>query len=573
MDQEPTTINSIEKRKRRRRRLTDSSSSKGRALNSNSLNDIAISSIGSNASSQRSNQGSDIGIPRFPTGILGGRGGGGGGAAAVSTSWLLSGPWLELSSRLNLPIPNLSGLERKDYYDCRGTGGNGKINKGTSPQLAEKWKQIYSSAAQCTVSDVEMGMWDLRVPFIAGVLRKIRKPREKDLVAQLVDPTGSVECFFQEAALAKYGADIGVGTAVLAKGVAVWLSHTTGLCRNLCLHPDTIKIVLPPDTPRPGEEKLNRIQGLSEDIPIEDVIHNHSSELTNDVDIATTTTSRVNKARDGEGIEAAGASFVNDGELLLSHPRSSRDETSVRTAAAPVESTPQLETFEEEDFFTAEEFKENKPLRNVLYQQPLLPPPYVEQNAPRPSKINAYPPYPATLVDPYVKHEEQNHKSIYYPPVDGGGGPPFNCSVTSSSTPDHPSHPPSCPVGSSSSAPSQLHCEGSKSNTTTRYDVVETTTLIQKEEGIVLQNGISMLEKSKVTKAASTTADVEAVPPMDTGVNGSIASFGSDSRSLKNSVQKQQHGPPASSTGGWGWGETLNEQDMLESLLDDGDDD
>ncbi len=556
-DQSPTS--SIERGKRQRRRLQDS-----RVLNSNpsssneqfhNTSDIGASNTSS--SQQQSNQGDDdsIGVPRFPIGILGGRGGG----TAASTAWVLSGPWLQLCSRLNLPIPTLS---------MKGKGNDDTL------QLAENWMQLYFSTFRCTISDIEMGKWDLRVPFVAGVLRKIRKPREKDLVAQLVDPTGSIECFLQEGALVKYGADIGVGSAVLAKGVAVWLSNTPGLCRNLCLHKDAIQVVWPPDTPRPGEEELIRLQGLSKttmpiDVTLDSLLSPHQQNNT------TNTISRVVEG-DG-GNEAA-------------------------TEAVPLEIIPLLEmglqekTSEEdgdEDFITTEAFKvEKMPSWNVLAPQS-----YIEQNTTSPNINVHHHPSPASASDLHIKREETNTKSDEYSPL-SGTPPPFNRSVTTT-TSSNPS-PPTLVVGlqklnnpsqqpppsrhfESSSAAQSLHCKGGNNSNTTRCDVEETTTtLIQKEGGGTLFQNMSMVEKSEVSlhdeikKTNTTTNTEEETPPPPknpiggSSKNNSTTSFGSDWSSV-NSVQKkkQQLGPTSIMRG---WGEALSEQNLFEAVLNDSDD-
>ncbi len=560
-DRSPT--NSIERGKRQRRRLQDS----GVLLNGNpsssnekfhNTSDIGTSNTSS--SQQQSNQGDDdpnsIGIPRFPIGILGGRGGGGGGTAA-STAWMLSGPWLQLCSRLNLPIPILS---------MRGKGNDDTL------QLSENWIQIYSSTFRYTINDIEIGKWDLRVPFVAGVLRKIRKLREKDLVAQLVDPTGSVECFFQEGALVKYGADIGVGTAVLAKGVAVWLSNTPGLCRNLCLHADAIQVVWPPDTPRPGEEELFRLQGLSKTtMPIDVTLDSLSSHQQNN------TTTAISRVVEGDGGNEAAATEV---------PLEIIPQLEMGLQAKAKSKTSEEE--EEEDLITAEAFKVEKiPSWNVLDPQS-----HIEQNTP--SNINVHHhPSPAAALNLHIKNEEQNYKSGGYYPL-SGTPPPFNCSVTTT-TSSNPS--PTMVVGlqklnnlsqqplshhfKSSSAAQSSYCKGGNNSSTTRCDVEETTTLIQKEGGGTLLQNMSMVEKSQVSlhdeiKKTTTTNTEEAPPPTtknNTGGssnNNSVTSFDSH-RSSVNSVQKKQQLGPTSITRGWG--EALSEQNLFEAVLNDSDND
>ncbi len=569
MERSPT--NSIERRKRQR--LPDPSQGALGAVSS--WNEFDTNSTSCNTSTHHSKQGHDIGssLPRFPTGILGGRGGGGGGGGsggAASTAWLLSGPWLELCSRLNLPIPTLSGLEQNDY-DCI---GKGQINKDIS-QLVENWKMIYSSNVSCTMVDVEMGKWDLRVPFVAGVLRKIRKPREKDVVAQLVDPTGPVECFFQEDALVKYGADIGVGTAVLAKDVAVWLSHSPGLCRNLCLHPDAIQFILPPDTSRPGEDELNRLQRLSEDMSTIHVTHS-SSEDDN------TTPSRVVYG-ESKGNRPASALVVNDTDdessVLLPQDHLNEEPPELIRAEVLRQQTLNPQLARTSTLTVTGEEKEHSP--SLLS--------YVEKTGSgnTQSKMNVHPSpgaAVAALGPPlHVKCEEQQRKCGYNHQLEDDPQINNKCSIihTPSANPSrnsdfqqqsNPSHNPFCHVGSSSALLS--HCKGggdSGSNSTTRCDMETTTALIQKEGVTMLPQDLSFtVENPKVSRslpsheAKKKNIDTNAEPePNNININNNSC----DNNSI-NSVQEQNRGPASSSRG---WTEVLNEQNIFESLLDEED--
>ncbi len=578
--------NSIERGKRqRRRRLQDSEvlNSYPPTFSSNeqshSTSDIGASNTSS--SQQQSNQGDGVGdtiggITRFPTGILGGKGGGGGGGCcgggtAASTAWMLSGPWLQLCSHLSIPIPLISSMRNKGGSD-------------DTLRLAENWIQLYLSTFQCAISDIDAGKWDLRVPVVAGVLRKIRKPREKDLVAQLVDPTGSIECFFQEGALAKYGVDIGVGTAVVAKGVAVWLSNTPGLCRNLCLHADAIQVIWPPYTPRPEDEELIRLQRLSKTVttmPI-DVVLDGLGSSSNHKNNATTI------SRDVEEEDGWNEAAVTEEEPLNIRTTPQLDAGSLQAAK---KNTSYTRTSQEEedgdDFITAEAFNAEKmiiPSWKWVDQQPS----YIEQNNKSSNLViqhNGCSPAGAAGGPPdfHIKCEEG-----YYP-LPGIPPSPLNCSVTITSTSSNPSTTEMMDWQKlhSSSPAESLHYKGDKNSRTTTCDTeVEVTTRIQKQgEGMMLLQNVSMVGKNEVAslhgekKKVNNPINTEGETPLK-NTNGSnktknhVTSFGSANWSSVNSVQdkKQEQQQLAPSTSIMrGWGEALNEQSLFEAALNDSD--